>query len=188
MEYAHMEQVLESILFAAGSPIELERLTQALGLDEKTCESVLTRMMDHYNAENRGLQILRLGDCYQLASRPQYAEYIRTALDNRKESPLSGASLEVLAIVAYNQPTTKGYIEQIRGVDSSSSVNTLVDKGLLEDCGKLDVPGHPRLYRTTTTFLRCFSLSSLDELPPLARNGAEEDVEIEGQLNLEESS
>ena len=187
MEVAQMETILESILFAAGEPLELSRLSEALEVDDKACESILAHMTDVYNAEKRGLQILRLGECYQLATRSEYADYIRKALDNRRESPLSGASLEVLAIVAYNHPTTKGYIEQIRGVDSSSSVNTLVDKGLLEDCGKLDVPGHPRLYRTTTTFLRCFGLSSLEELPPLTpRENAE--GEIEGQLNLEESS
>ena len=184
MELAQMESVIESMLFAAGSPLERGRIAAALEIDEKTCESVLARMMDRYNTEPRGIQILTLGDCYQLASRPEYAEYIRTALHDRRAAPLTGASLEVLAIVAYNQPVPKGYVDQIRGVDSGSAIATLIEKGLLEERGRLDVPGRPRLYGTTSNFLRCFGLSSVEELPALARR-EEPASELEGQQNLE---
>ena len=177
MDMKQTEGAIEAILFAAGDPIELARIAQALALDEKTCETILAKMIDEFSFDRRGVKILRLGSCYQLCTRPEYAEYVKTALDNRREATLSCASLEGLAIVAYNQPVTRGYIEQLRGVDSASTVATLLERELIEERGRLDMPGHPKLYGTTSTFLRCFGISSLEELPGLTDT-------LEGQESL----
>jgi len=156
---------IEAILFAAGEPVKLERLAQAGSLDIDACAVACDTLADAYAYEQRGMRIVRTGDSYQMVSAPQYAPLIRETLEERKPPLLSKPAMEVLSIVAYHQPTTRAVIEQIRGVDSSGTVGTLCDKGLIEECGKLEVPGRPRLYRTTHNFLRCFGLKTLDDLP-----------------------
>ncbi len=169
--------VIEAVLFAHGDPIESEKLCAAAGIEEDTLEKLIALLSDRYESTSSALKIIKLGDCYQLVTRSDYSEYIRAAMETKKNTPLSPAAMEVLTIVAYNQPVTKGFIEHIRGIDSSSVVNSLVEKDLLEEAGRLDVPGRPLAYKTTSTFLRCFQLSSIDDLPPLP--GSESQVSFD---------
>lgn len=162
-----MTGAVEAILFASGDPIDEVRLSQVLETDVKTLSAVVDGLNDYYAENQRGMEIIRLDKSYQMTTRAFYGEITRRALDHRRNTPLSNAALEILAVVAYNQPVTKGYIEQVRGVDCFYGINSLVEKGLIEECGRLDAPGRPRLYRTTPDFLRCFGVSSLDELPKL---------------------
>lgn len=171
---------MESILFAAGEPLEVERLCLALEIDKATVDSVARRLMDFYSFQRRGIRLLRLDNKYQLCSAPEYAELIRRTLEGRKPPKLSTPALEVLSIIAYYQPTTRAYVEQVRGVDSSYTVGLLLDRELIEECGRLSAPGRPLLYRTTSLFLRSFGLSSLEELPELPETGSED-----GQTTLE---
>lgn len=159
--------LLEGILFASGEPVYEEKLMQVLGITADVLHYLADALSDSYDAEKRGFKLIHLQDSYQMVSRPEYADTIRRALEVRRAPGLSAAALEVLSIVAYRQPVTRAYIEQMRGVDSSNTVLTLLDKGLIESCGRLDVPGKPVIYRTTPAFLRVFSISSLDELPEL---------------------
>ena len=164
-----MTGAVESILFASGEPIEAQKLAQTLETDVQTVEDVIDGLNEYYSDDQRGFEIVKLDGSYQMTTRAFYSEITRRALDHRRNTPLSGAALEILAVVAYNQPVTKGYIEQIRGVDCFYGINSLVEKGLIEERGRLDAPGRPRLYGTTPDFLRCFGISSLDELPELSR-------------------
>lgn len=157
--------IVEAILFASGDPIEKTRLAQASGIEEETIEKIIYMLNDRYEENESAMMIIKLSDSYQLCVREKFIEYIRAAMETRKAAPLSPAAMEVLTIIAYNQPVTKGFVEHIRGTDSSSVVNSLVEKNLLEEAGRLDVPGRPIAYKTTSTFLRCFQLSSLDDLP-----------------------
>ncbi len=158
---------VEAILFASGEPLEIGRIADALDVDAETVQALLFEVGANLDNRKSGICLLKLGSKYQLCSRTEYAPQIRAVLDMKKNIPLSNAALEVLAVVAYNQPVTKAYIEQIRGVDCSGVVNTLCQKGLLEEKGRLDLPGKPLLYGTTPNFLRCFCLTSLSELPEL---------------------
>ncbi len=167
MEFDFMTGAIESILFASGEPIEASKLAQTLETDTSVLENVIDGMIDMYEKEGRGITILKLDNNYQMSTRSFYGEITKRALDHRRNTPLSNAALEILAIVAYNQPVTKGYIEQIRGVDCFYGINSLIEKGLLEERGRLDAPGRPRLYGTTSDFLRCFGIESIDKLPPL---------------------
>ncbi len=157
--------VLEAVLFASGDPMQIDRLCTVLGCDRESLESAAKALSDMYDSDRRGIKLLRLEDRLQLCSRADYSRQVRAALEVRKSTPLSQSSLETLAIVAYKQPVTKVYIEQVRGVDSSYTVNSLIEKGFIEEAGKLDAPGRPNLYVTTDKFLRVFGISSLDELP-----------------------
>ena len=159
--------LLEGILFASGEPVYEQKLMQVLGIDADLLHRLAQNLSDSYDVEKRGFQIIHLEDSYQMVSRAEYADTIRRALEVRRAPSLSAAALEVLSIIAYRQPVTRAYIEQLRGVDSSNTVLTLLDKGLIEGCGRLDVPGRPMIYRTTQAFLRAFCISSLDELPDL---------------------
>ncbi len=174
MEFSFLTGAIESILFASGEPIDEQKLASVLELDVKTLRSVIERMDEQYQSEKRGFSILKLEGSYQMCSNPFYGEITKRALDHRRNTPLSDAALEILAIVAYSQPVTKAYIEQIRGVDCFYGINSLVEKGLLEERGRLDAPGRPRLYGTTKDFLRCFGMDSLKELPPLPKLGGED--------------
>lgn len=169
--------IIESILFAHGDPIEAEKLCEAAGIEADMLERLIDLLSDRYEAAASSLQIMRLGSCYQLAVKAEYSEYVRAALETKKNTPLSPAAMEVLTIIAYNQPVTKGFVEHVRGIDSSSVVNSLVEKNLLEEAGRLDVPGKPIAYKTTSAFLRSFQLSSLDDLPPLP--GSESQVSFD---------
>ena len=158
---------LEAVLFAAGDPMETDRLAEALGCTADEIRSRAAALSEHLAESGSGLQLLTLGESFQLTTCAEYAEPIRAALEVKRNTPLSNAAMETLTIIAYNQPVTKGFVERVRGVDSSSVVNTLVERGLLEEAGRIEVPGRPVTYRTTAQFLRSFGLQSLADLPPL---------------------
>ena len=179
-EMKEIEAAVEGILFASGEPVHIDRICLAAELDRPTAELVLQKLMDYYSFERRGMRLLRLEDSWQLCSAPEYADVIRRAFEIRKPAKLSQPALEVLTIIAYYQPTTRAYVDQIRGVDSSYTVGLLLDRHLIEDCGRLQVPGRPRLYRTTKAFLRAFHLNSLEDLPEMPG------METDGQLRLAE--
>lgn len=162
--------MLEAVLFAMGEPIEIERLCVALGLDEIVVSDVLAKLQEKYSSDDYGICLLRLDNKYQICTKQKYADQIRSVIEVKKNAPLSQAAFEVLAIIAYNQPVTKAFVEQIRGVDCSGVISSLCQKSLIEEKGRLDLPGRPLIYGTTAEFLRCFCISSLDELPPLPEN------------------
>lgn len=168
MNINQLQSTLEAVLFAAGEPVELSRLSQALEVEEETLLNVLENLAADLDERESGICLLRLENKFQLCARKQYAEKIRAVMDIKRNAPLSQAALEVLAVVAYNQPITKSFIEQVRGVDCSGVINSLCQKSLIEEKGRLDLPGRPLIYGTTTEFLRCFCISSLDELPPVS--------------------
>ena len=180
LEVKELESAMEGILFASGEPVQIDRICTALDLDRPTAERILQKLMDYYAYERRGIRLLRMEDSWQLCSSPDYADVIRRAFEIRKPAKLSQPALEVLTIIAYYQPTTRAYVDQIRGVDSSYTVGLLLDRHLIEECGRLQVPGRPRLYRTTQAFLRAFHLRSLDDLPEMPG------IDGDGQLRLDE--
>ena len=181
MDMREIESAMEGILFASGEPVHVDRLCTALELDRATAEQVLQRLMDYYAYERRGIRLLRMEDSWQLCSAPDYAEVIRRSFEIRKPAKLSQPALEVLTIIAYYQPTTRAYVDQIRGVDSAYTIGLLLERRLIEECGRLQVPGRPHLYRTTKQFLRAFHLTSLEDLPEMPDLGGE------GQMRLNES-
>ena len=181
MEIREIEGAIEGILFASGEPVSAERIAAVLGIDTKLVFDTADRMADRYGFEHSGIRLVRMENSLQLCSAPEYASYIRLALETRKPPQLTQPALEVLAIVAYFQPVTRAYIEQVRGVDSAYTVNLLQESALIEPCGRLAVPGRPTLFRTTAAFLRTFGISSVDELPPLPEPENEDD---DGQLKL----
>lgn len=167
MEVKELESALEGVLFAAGDPVPVERLCLGLEVDRPTLDAVAQRLMDRYSYDRRGIRLVRLDTSYQLCSAPEFAGYVRKTLEGRKPARLSQPALEVLAIIAYYQPVTRAYVDQVRGVDSSYTVGLLLERELIEESGRLPVPGRPILYKTTKNFLRCFGLTSLEELPAL---------------------
>lgn len=160
---------LEAMLFAAGDPVEVSKLADALELDIETVEKMLGSLSAQYDERNSGLMLIRIDNKYQLCTREVYSDNVRKLMEIRKNAPLSNAAFEVLAIIAYNKSVTRSFIEQVRGVDCSGPVSSLVQKGLIEEKGRLDLPGRPLIYGTTDRFLRCFSLNSLDDLPELPK-------------------
>ncbi len=184
------EQTLLAVLFAVGEPIAPERIAEALDMSADGVRGLLEHLRDTLDMQDGALQILNLGGQYQLATRREYTEDIRKVMQERRNVALSPAALEVLAAVAYNQPVTRAYVEQVRGVDSSGIITSLIDKGLLEEEGRLELPGRPLAYRTTAHFLRTFGLSSLEELPmtavaDLLEEALPDDL-IEGQIGFDE--
>ena len=177
-----LEAGLEAVLFAAGDAVTIERLSAALEVAPAELLDAAAALENRYDFENRGIMLLRIEDKLQLASRPMYGPYVRRVTESRRPPALSPAALEVLTIIAYYQPTTRAYVDQIRGVDSSYTVGLLLDRHLIEECGRLQVPGRPRLYRTTQAFLRAFHLNSLEELPQLPG------MEADGQLRLDDDT
>ncbi|WMJ22236.1 SMC-Scp complex subunit ScpB [Paludicola sp. MB14-C6] len=167
MEINKIKGAIEAILFASGEPVEVVKIAQAIDVEEDIVYKLLRTMQDKYDDDDSGIMLCEMVDSFQLCTKPIHADKIKKALEMKRNIPLSQAAMEILAIIAYNQPVTKGFIEQIRGVDSSSTVNSLVEKGLVEEAGRLDVPGKPIAYQTTVNFLRNFDLKSLEELPPL---------------------
>ena len=163
----NIEGAIEAILYAAGYPVKYSKLAEVLGLDEHNVRTLVEHMAKTYNSDKskRGISLLTFEETCQFCTKEQYAPYIREALGIRRGGNLSASSMEVLAIVAYNQPITRTFVDQVRGVDSSYAMNSLIDKGLIEACGRLDAPGRPMLYATTEKFLRVFGLLSLSELP-----------------------
>lgn len=163
----NIEGAIEAILYAAGYPVKYTKIAEVLGLDLKNTKNVIENMSHEYNGENskKGINLLMFEETCQFCTKEQYAPYIREALGIKRGGNLSASSMEVLAVIAYNQPVTRSFIDQVRGVDSSYAVNSLIDKNLIEACGRLDAPGRPMLYVTTEKFLRVFGISSLSELP-----------------------
>lgn len=171
---AATKEMLEAVLFAAGHPVSYTRLAQILEVSADEAQSLVKDFAAEYNngKVTRGIQLLTFDDCCQLCTKSDYIAEIRTALGIRRGGNLSNSSLEVLAIVAYNQPVTRAYIDTVRGVDSSYAVSSLIERGLIESKSRLDAPGRPMLYTTTTAFLRCFGLASLEDLPALSEGDA----------------
>ena len=172
-----ISSAIEAILFAAGESVPAARLSLILDTDESEIYRIAAELAEKYEREQRGMRVLRLGDRLQMCSAPDYAPFIAKTLEQRRPPMLSQSALETMAIVAYFQPVTRAYVEQLRGVDSSYSISSLADKGLIEPCGRLDVPGRPTLFRTTDVFLRTMGISALDELPPLPEISSSEGVE-----------
>ena len=163
----NIKYAIEGILFAAGEPVKASKLAVVLDSDIDTVKNAVDELKNEYNESKRGFSIIDIMDGYQICSRPEYYAYIQEILGEQRNQPLSNAAMEALAIIAYRQPITKGQIERIRGVNSDGCVNRLYERGLIDEAGRLDAPGRPILYVTTDTFLRCFGLSSPDELPPV---------------------
>ena len=177
---------IEAILFTAGEPMELSRLAQSLELSESAVQIQLDILTDEYAKADRGITIIRLNSSYQMVTVKAYASWVRKAMDLRRNIPLSQAAMEVLAVIAYNQPVTKSFVEQVRGVDCSGVIGSLTNKDLIEEKGRLELPGRPLLYGTTDNFLRCFSISSLDQLPPIPKD--EDKAERGEQLSIFDGS
>lgn len=176
---------LEAMLFAAGDPVEAGKLADVLELDIETVEKLLGTLGAQYDERNSGLMLIRIDNKYQLCTREVFSENVRKLMEIRKNAPLSNAAFEVLAIIAYNKTVTRSFIEQVRGVDCSGTVSSLVQKGLIEEKGRLDLPGRPLIYGTTDRFLRCFSLNSLDDLPELPKTEEVEKIsKDENQTSL----
>ena len=169
MEQTELQRAIEAILFAAGERVELSRLAMTLESDEKDVEKAVEALADELAYNRRGIRILKLEKGYQMVSSGEMAEFVTKCLETRKPPKLSASQLETLTIIAYYQPATKAMVEQIRGVDSSYSVAALMNKKLIEEAGRLNVPGRPIQYQTTPDFLRTFGLSSLEELPPIEK-------------------
>ena len=187
MQIANIESAIEAILYAAGYPVKYSKLSEVLGLDVKDVKAMVEHMATQYNKEDsiRGINLLIFEETCQFCTKEQYAPYIREALGIKRGGNLSASSLEVLAVVAYNQPVTRAYVDTVRGVDSSYAMNSLIDKGLIESSGRLDAPGRPMIYSTTEKFLRVFGINSLEDLPKtesleeLAKNEAEGIITME---------
>lgn len=197
----NIEGAIEAILYAAGYPVKYAKLSEVLGLDERNVKKIVEHMSEAFNSEKskRGINLLVFDETCQFCTKEQYAPYIREALGIRRGGNLSASSMEVLSVIAYNQPVTRSFVDQVRGVDSSYAFNSLIDKGLIEACGRLDAPGRPMLYVTTEKFLRVFGINSLSELPatetmippkedtPILDEGSEDTDTDGGQVSLEEA-
>ena len=176
----------EAVLFACGESVNAKRSAQALELDEKKVEPQLEALVNDYENVEHGIAVIKLNDSYLMCNKKQHGEAIRRVMDIKKNTPLSQAALEVLAVIAYNQPVTKAFIEQVRGVDCSGVIGSLTTKNLIEEKGRLELPGRPLLYGTTANFLKCFQISSLDELPELPKQQENKDENSEEE-NTEQS-
>lgn len=198
----YLQEKIEAILFAAGDTVRIDRISLILGVDPADILEASEKLSEMYESNNRGIRIVRIGDKLQMVSNPDFASDIIKVLEHRKPPRLSAPALETLSIVAYYQPVTRAYVDQIRGVDSSYTVSVLMDKGLIDKQGYLNVPGRPALYGTTDLFLRTMGITNLDELPELPDVSTSEGVlklqeqieqikesqQIEGQLSLYDSS
>ena len=201
MDKNYLMSAMEAILFASGEPVPAARIAQVLGAAEDEVYTAAETLQAAYLERGSGIRLLRLDKKLQLCSAPEHSQTVTHALEQRKPPKLSPSALEVLAITAYFQPVTRAYIDQIRGVDSSYTVGVLIDRGLIEACGKLNVPGRPTLYRTGDVFLRTMNISSLEELPELPDMGQDEGIialqnkidalrtgELEGQMSFEDEA
>lgn len=195
METQTQKGAIEAIIFASGEPISLDKIAVALELGKEEAQQAITAVMADFNQSHSGIQMIRLKDSYQICTKAEFEPKIRLALELKHNAPLSAAALEVLSIVAYHQPVTKAFLEQVRGVDSSGVLSGLFAKGLIEERGRLELPGRPLLYGTTQNFLRCMNIASLEELPEVPegsehaeKEGQQETVETENekQLKLED--
>lgn len=190
MSEFNIRNAIEAILFASGTSVPVSRVATALELSEKETKKQMDALMYEYEAADRGITIIKLDDAYQMVSCEEYAPQIRIVMDLRRNTPLSQAAMEVLAVVAYNQPVTKAFIEQVRGVDCSGVIGSLTAKDLIEEKGRLELPGRPLIYGTTENFLRCFSISDLSELPEIPssestpKNADNDGADDDSQLSI----
>lgn len=173
----------EAIIFAGGDGVSPRSLTEILEIDEKRLKYIIETLKEKYNVPSSGVKLVANEENICLVTDEDVADIVKSALSIKKSAPLSAAAMETLAIIAYNQPVSRAFIEQVRGIDSTSSVQTLITKGLVEEAGRLDIPGHPLSYRTTGVFLRSFGLDSLSQLPKIK---SDKNREIEGQISAEE--
>ena len=185
MNVNEMQAAAEAMLFACGEPLEIDRIAEILEIDAENAESLVLNIAAKYDDSNSGIKIVKMDRKYQICTRKEYAEQVRDILDMKKNAPLSQAAFEVLAVVAYNQPITKAYIEQVRGVDCSGVISTLCQKGLIEEVGRLELPGRPLIYGTTAEFLKCFCINSLDDLPDIPELKEKSVEEQEAEVELE---
>lgn len=167
---------LEAMLFAAGDPVEASKLAEVLDIDIESVTKMLGHLGALYDERESGLMLIKIDNKYQLCTREKHSEEVRKLLEIKKNTPLSNAAFEVLAIIAYNKTVTRSFVEQVRGVDCSGPISSLVQKGLIEEKGRLNLPGRPLIYGTTDRFLRCFSLNSLDDLPELPKTEEVENI------------
>ena len=177
MSFKDLCAAAHAVLFATADPMRPDRLAEILEIEEKAAKEVLLTLQNNLDVEDSGVELICLDGAFQLATKNKFGDVVKRALEIKKNTPLSQAALEVLAIVAYNQPVTRSFVEQVRGIDSSSVMSGLVDKGLIEESGRLDLPGKPLAYKTTENFLRCFSMISLGDLPPIEHEFAPEEIE-----------
>ncbi len=185
MNVNEMQAAAEAMLFACGEPLEIDRIAEILEIDTENAESLVLNIAAKYDDTNSGIKVVKMDKKYQICTRKEYAEQVRDILDMKKNAPLSQAAFEVLAVVAYNQPITKAYIEQVRGVDCSGVISTLCQKGLIEEVGRLELPGRPLIYGTTAEFLKCFCINSLDDLPDIPELNEKSVDEQEAELEME---
>lgn len=183
MKPENIKNAIEAILFASGSSVDPSRIATALEISVNEAKDYLEQLKNEYENAQRGITIIKLKDSYQMVSVKEYAPQIRKVMDLRRNTPLSQAALEVLAVIAYNQPVTKSFVEQIRGVDCSGVIGSLTAKDLIEEKGRLELPGRPLIYGTTENFLRCFNISSIEELPPLPEDNKKEENEQQLSFN-----
>ncbi len=174
MDKMEIESAIEAILFAAGEPVPASRIALVLGVSDDEVHECAKKLSDEYSFNRRGIRLARMGESLQLCSAPEFSQEIVRALERRKPPRLSQPALEVLSICAYFQPVTRAYVDQVRGVDSSYTMGVLLERGLIEPCGRLDVTGRPSIYRTTELFLRTMGISDLSELPKLPEAGSDE--------------
>lgn len=177
MDISTAAQTIEAILFAIGDAVAVSDIASSLGISEDEVRAAAKSLVEKYDQSLSGIRLIEIADCFQLSSNPACYEYIKKVSQTKKQSGLSSSAIETLSIIAYNQPVTKGTIEFIRGVDSSYSVNRLIERGFIDELGRAETPGRPILYGTTMEFLRTFGLKSLEELPPLPEKGAASDDE-----------
>lgn len=173
MQLEEKISTVEAILFAAGEPVEFDKLAFSAGIEITDLHKLVPLLNSVYKERSSALEVLKLEEAYQLVTREEYAPFIRTALETKRSSTLSPAAMETLTIIAYNQPVTRSFVDDVRGVDSSGVVTNLLEKELIEEAGRLDVPGRPLTFKTTANFLRCFGLSSIADLPPLPSEGSQ---------------
>ena len=190
MNNKEIVSALEAVLYASGDPIGIDRLSQVFEVKPEQIEKAAEKLKTRLEESGSGIELLRLDNSYQFATKKEYVEYIKKAFDLKRRVPLSGAAFEVLSVIAYNQPVTRAFVEQVRGVDCSGVITTLLEKELIEERGRLELPGRPLLYGTTKNFLRCFGLSDLTDLPPLPKaqtaiNDVGEQLTISGEIEEE---
>ena len=186
MNKEQLLSAMEAVLFASGDPVSIDRLSQVFEISPEKVEATASALEKKLEDNKSGIKLIRLENKYQLATRNEFAEYIKKAFDIKRKTPMSPAALEVLAVIAYNQPVTRSFVEQVRGVDCSGVITTLIEKELIEERGRLELPGKPLLYGTTDNFLRCFSISDLSELPPLPKDNVQP-ADMGEQLVIEET-
>ena len=186
MNKEQLLSAMEAVLFASGDPVSIDRLSQVFEISPEKVEATASALEKKLEDNKSGIKLIRLENKYQLATRNEFAEYIKKAFDIKRKTPLSPAALEVLAVIAYNQPVTRSFVEQVRGVDCSGVITTLIEKELIEERGRLELPGKPLLYGTTDNFLRCVSISDLSELPPLPKDNVQP-ADMGEQLVIEET-